>query len=154
MSFISTFFENFVTIILYAGIIGIVVGFVLDFIPFVKPYKIAVQVLSILAVCYGLYQEGRISNEHEWKVKLAEMKVKLAEAEARAAENNVEIQTEYVTQVHTIHEKGDEIIKYIDRLVTQDVEVIKYIENCPIPHVLIDQHNNAALMIKVIGDKK
>ena len=62
-------------------------------------------------------------------------------------------------------EKGDTIIRYVDKFKDREVlkevpgpervkieEVIKYVENCPVPKELIDIHNEATKLNK--GDKK
>ena len=53
-----------------------------------------------------------------------------------------------------IKQKGDDIIKYIDREIVKKEEVIKYIENCPVPKDIIDAHNAAATLNKAAEAKK
>jgi len=71
-----------------------------------------------------------------------------------------------VEKTRVVREKGEEIIKYIDKWNTKEVmvegperikreEVIKYIENCPVPAAVIDAHNAAAILNRAAqGDKK
>ena len=44
-----------------------------------------------------------------------------------------------------VKEKGLVIKQYLDRVVTQDKEVIKFVEHCPIPAKIIETHNAAAV---------
>ena len=132
------------------GILGTIAGFVLGFIPFVKTYKLAIQVISLLVLVLGVYLEGGLADYKEWELKVAEMQVKVAEAEAKSATANVEVQEKIVEKTKVIREKGKDIIKYIDKEVVKKEEVIKYIENCPVPKDVIDTLNKAAEK----GDKK
>ena len=130
--------------ILLAGVLGLIASLVLKFIPFINTYKLPVQVLSILLIVTGVWFEGAISNQAEWEARVAEMQIKVAEAEAKSSEANVKIVTKIVKKTKRIREKGDAIISYIDREVVKNNEVIKFVENCPIPDIIIKTHNAAA----------
>ena len=132
------------------GILGTIAGFVLGFIPFVKTYQFAIQVISLLILVFGVYLEGGLADYKEWELKVKEMEAKVAQAEAQSANKNIEIQEKIVEKTKVIREKGKDIIQYIDKEVVKKEEVIKYIENCPVPKDVIDTLNKAASM----GDKK
>lgn len=150
------------------GVLGVILGFVLGFLPFLGRYKLAIQIISVLILALGVYLEGGFANEQVWQMKVKEMEVKIKEAEVKAAQKNVEIQEKVVTQTQIVKEKGQDIIKYVDRYRDREVlktiegperikveEVIKFVENCPIPQDIIDTHNNAAKMNEAAkGDKK
>ena len=68
-------------------------------------------------------------------------------------EENIKIVTKTVKQIQVVREKGQEIITYVDKEVVKDREVVKFVENCPIPEIIISTHNAAALN-KIIEDKK
>jgi hypothetical protein len=76
------------------------------------------------------------------------MEAKVAKAEAESANKNVEIQEKIVEKTKIIREKGRDIITYIDKEVIKKEEVIKYIENCPVPKEFIDLHNQATELNK------
>ena len=146
-------------IIFGLGILGTLAGFVLGFIPFVKTYQFAIQICSIIVLVFGVYLEGGLADYKEWELKVKEMEAKVAQAEAKSANTNVEIQEKVVEKTKVIREKGKDIIKYVDRWNTKEVikegperirreEVIKYIENCPVPKEIIDLHNQAAELNK------
>ena len=137
-------------IIFGLGILGTIAGFVLGFIPFVKAYQFAIQVCSILVLVFGVYLEGGLADYKEWELKVKEMEAKMAQAEAQSANKNIEIQEKIVEKTKVIREKGKDIIQYIDKEVIKKEEVIKYVENCPVPKDVIDTLNKAASM----GDKK
>jgi uncharacterized membrane protein (DUF106 family) len=140
--------EAAIHIIFGLGILGTIAGFVLGFIPLIKPYRLAIQVISILVLVFGVYLEGGLADYKEWELKVAEMKAKLAEAETKSSEKNVEIQEKIVEKTKVVREKGRDIIKYVDREVVKNQEVIKFIENCPIPKEIIDLHNQATELNK------
>jgi len=144
--------ESAIHIIFGIGVLGVIVGFVLGFIPFVRTYKLAIQIISILLLVFGVYLEGGLADYKEWELKVKEMEAKVAEAQTKSAEKNVEIQEKVVEKTKVIKEKGDTIVKYIDRDVIKKEEIIKYVENCPVPKELIDLHNQAVEMSK--GEKK
>ena len=130
------------------GILGTIAGFVLGFIPFIKAYRLAIQIISIIVLVFGVYLEGGLADYKEWELKVAEMKVKIAEAEAKSANVNTEIQEKVVGKTKIIREKGRDIIKYVDKEIVKKEEIIKYIENCPVPKDIIDIHNQAAELNK------
>lgn len=143
------------------GILGTIAGFVLGFIPFVKIYQFAIQICSIVILVFGVYLEGGLAENKEWELKVKEMEAKVAQAEAQSANKNTEIQEKVVEKTKVIREKGRDIIKYVDRWNTKEVlkevegperirreEVIKYIENCPVPKEMINIHNQATELNK------
>jgi len=135
-------------IIFGLGILGTIAGFVLGFIPFVKTYQFAIQICSIIVLVFGVYLEGGLADYKEWELRVKEMEAKVAQAEAKSAITNVEIQEKVVEKTKVIREKGRDVIKYIDKEVVKKEEVIKYIENCPVPKEIIDLHNLATELNK------
>ena len=159
MFILSILPEAAIHIIFGLGILGTIAGFVLGFIPFVKTYQFSIQICSIIVLVFGVYLEGGLADYKEWELKVKEMEAKVAQAEAKSANTNVEIQEKVVEKTKVIREKGKDIIKYVDRWNTKEVikegperirreEVIKYIENCPVPKEIIDLHNQATELNK------
>jgi len=140
--------DAIIHIIFILGILGTIAGFVLGFIPFVKTYQFAIQICSIVILVFGVYLEGGLADYKEWELKVAEMEAKMAQAEAKSANTNIEIQEKIVEKTKVIREKGKDIVKYIDKEVVKKEEVIKYIENCPVPKEIIDLHNQATELNK------
>lgn len=135
-------------IIFILGILGTIAGFVLGFIPFVKTYQFAIQICSIVVLVFAVYLEGGLAENKEWELKVKEMEAKVAQAEAQSANKNVEIQEKIVEKTKVIREKGRDVIKYIDKEVVKKEEIIKYIENCPVPKEIINLHNQATELNK------
>jgi len=142
-----------VNTILIAGAVVTAAGFFVRFIPFVNTYRIPVQIVGILLLTIGVYFQGGYTTELAWRERVREVQAKLAAAETRSAEVNTEIVTRVVTQTKIVRERGNDIIRYVDREVVRDQEVIKFVENCPIPDVIVNTHNAAALN-RPIEEKK
>jgi len=134
-----------VNTILMAGALVTVTGFFVKFIPFVNTYRTPVQIAGILLLTVGVYFQGGYSTEMAWRERVREVEAKVAEAEKKSQETNVEVVTKFVKQTQVVREKGRDIVNYIDREVVKNQEVIRFVENCPIPEIIINTHNAAAL---------
>jgi hypothetical protein len=97
---------------------------------------------------------GAASNEEKWQERVKELEAKLLAAENKSHEENVKIEEKVVTKTKVIKEKGEDIIKFIDREVLKNNEIIKYVENCPVPKDVIEIHNSAVRMNRTEGEKK
>jgi len=141
LNFLPDWFWHILTL---GGAVAVLVSMVLKKIPVINQYNLPIKLLGILAVLAGVWMEGGIVNEAKWQAKVADMEAKIAAAEQQSAEVNTKIVTKVVTKTKLIKERGDDIIKYLDREVAVDKEVIKYVEMCPIPEIIINTHNAAA----------
>jgi hypothetical protein len=144
----------FYHLIVIISILGLIVASVLKFVPFVSTYRLPIQVISVLLLVFGVWMEGGIVNEAKWEARVKELEEKVKIAEEKSTEKNVEIQERVVTQTKVVKEKGRDIIQYIDREVVKKEEIVKFIENCPIPKDIIDAHNAAATLNKATEVKK
>jgi hypothetical protein len=146
--------ETFIHLIFTAGILGVIAGFVLGFIPAIKPYKLAIQVISLLVLVFGGYLEGALADYKEWELKVKELEVKVAQAEAKSAQTNTVIKERVVTKTRVVREKAAEVTKYIDRDVIKKEEVIKFVERCSLPQDIVDAHNKAVDELNKATEKK
>lgn len=140
-------------IILLVGVLGLIAGFLSGFIPLVNKYALPIQLVSLLMFSIGLYAAGGLENNKKWKAQVEEMDLKIKAAETKSEEANSKIEIKVIEKTKTIRDKGDAIITYIDREVVKDKEIIKFVENCPIPDILVNTHNAAALNT-LIKEKK
>jgi len=138
MSLFTLMPEWAIHLIFSVGLLGIIAGFVLGFLPFIQQYVIPVKIISLLIFALGLYLEGGLAKDKQWELKIKDMEKKVAEAEAKAANVNTEIVEKVVVEKQIVKIKGDKIIEYIDR------EVKIYDDKCIIPEVAIKAHNMAA----------
>lgn len=145
---ILSFLPDYVThLIFLVGVIGVIAGFVLGFVPFIKLYQIPIQIISIIVFSLALYLEGGLAESVIWKAKTSALELKVAKAEAISQEQNTVIVEKIVVQTKKIQDKKDTIIQYIDREVVKNQDVIKYVEMCPtIPDPIIKAINDAAKM--------
>lgn len=140
--------------IFFIGLLGIIASFVMKFIPFVYVYRTPIQVISVILVAIGTYMSGAISNEEAWQARVKELEAKIAAAEAESAKENVKIVEKVVTKQQIIKEKGEEVVRYIDR------EVVKYDTKflpggeCEIPKEFFKALNDAATPSVLITEKK
>ena len=125
-------------LILIAGVLALLASWVLKFIPFIATYRLPIQVAGILLTVFGVWYEGGIAKDTEWKVRVAELEVKVAQAEAKSATENVKIVTKVVKQLELVRTRGNDVIQYVDR------EIVKYDNVCPIPKEVVNAHNMAA----------
>ena len=136
-----------------AGFLLTVAAFFTQTVPLLNQYRLPAQILGIALLVIGVYWSGGYAVESEWRQRVAELELKLAEAEKQSAEINTEIVTKIVTKTKVIRERGNDIVQYLDREVVKNQEVIKFVENCPIPDVIVNTHNAAAVN-RVVGEKK
>lgn len=142
--FFITFFPEFIAhLLVVVGLIAFIGSLFLSMIPFVSSYKIPIQFLSVLMLCFGLYLEGGIAYKDGIEKEVAELKVKLADAEKKSKETNVQIVEKVVKDTKVIRVKGDTVIKYIEKNAD---EIDKA---CIIPKEVIDAHNRAATLTAV-----
>ena len=133
-----------VNTLLVVGIIGIVLGFFVKFIPVVNTYRLPIQIGSIIIFCVGLWWQGGYSVEQAWRERVEELEAKVAKAEEQSKSVNERIKTKVVTKIQIVKIRGEDQIKYIDR------EIVKYDEKfarggvCEIPREFIKAHNAAA----------
>jgi uncharacterized membrane protein len=121
-------------ILLFAGVIGLLVTYFIKVIPQAQ----LIQIASAAAVVVSVYMIGAISNNDAWLARVKDLEVKVAEAEAKSATANTEIVEKTVIKTQVVKERGQEIVKYVDR------EVVKYDTTCVIPKEFVTVHNRAA----------
>jgi hypothetical protein len=140
-------------ILLAAGIALTAAAFFIKSIPLLNQYRLPAQILGIALLVIGVYWRGGYAVESEWRERVAELELKVAEAEKQSAEVNTEIVTKIVTKTKVIRERGNDIVQYLDREVVKNQEVIRFVENCPIPDIIVNTHNAAAVN-RPMGEKK
>jgi len=142
------------TTLLVGSVVGILSAWLLKRIPFVSQYRFPIQAVSVASLLVSIWFISANSTNAVWEAKIKDLEDKVKLAEEAANTKNVEIQEKIVTKTTVIKEKGKTQIEYVDRVITQDKEVIKYIEQCPVPKAIIDAHNAAAEMNKAAEGKK
>ena len=132
---ILQFLPNWIFYVLcLAGIITVLVTHFVKVLPQAK----LIQMGSIIVVLFSIYMIGAISNNDAWLARVKDLEVKVAEAEAKSATANTDIVEKTVVKTQVIRERGQDIVRYVDR------EVVKFDANCVIPKEFITTHNRAA----------
>jgi len=133
-----------VNTLLVVGVLGIVLGFFVKFIPVVNTYRLPIQIVSIIIFCVGLWWSGGYSVEQAWRERVTELEAQVARAEEQSKTVNQKIKTKVVTKIQIVKVRSEDQIKYIDR------EIVRYDEKfakggmCEIPQEFIKAHNAAA----------
>ncbi len=130
-------------LVFFIGLLGIIIGFIFGFLPVINRYKLPIQVVSLLVFSYGAYLEGILANKKKHQEQVAILEQKLKDAKIKTEKVNTKIVKEVLTKREVVKEKGDDVIKYIDR------EIVKYDSNCPIPESAVLAHNAAAMNKKI-----
>jgi len=138
MWYLSLLPNAFFHAIVIAGVVAVLGSMFLKMIPLVNKYYIPMRIIGFVVFTFGIYFEGGLANEEQWVAKVKEMEVKVAAAEAEGKKETIKIQQKVVVQQKVIREKGEDIVRYIDR------EIVKYDNSCIIPKEVIEIHNKAA----------
>ena len=136
----------FCNILLLVGVVLTVAGFFVHRIPFplLWQYQLPFKILGIALLVLGVYFRGGYGVEMAWRERVAEVEARLKAAEEQSTKENTRIETKTVNRTRLIRERGEEIVKYVDR------EVVKYDTKfmpggiCEIPREFIKAHNDAA----------
>ena len=121
-----------------------VAGFFAHRIPLIWQYQLPFKVLGIALLVLGVYFRGGYGVEMAWRERVAEVEARLKTAEEQSTKENTRIETKTVNRTRLIRERGEEIVKYVDR------EVVKYDTKfmpggiCEIPREFIKAHNDSA----------
>jgi membrane protein implicated in regulation of membrane protease activity len=128
--------------ILAIGTIGFLL---LKFTPFIPVlYRTAITPVLFLFVVFGIFMSGSIYASKDWVARVKEMQDKVAIVEVQSKEENVKIVTKIVKKTEIVRERGQEIIRYVDREVTKyDTKFLPGGE-CEIPKEFIKSMNDAA----------
>lgn len=155
----DTILAFIVNVTLITGVILTVLSFfvlhrVLRIVPGLSKYATMLQILSILILATGLYFKGGYTTEMMWREEVAKVQAELDAAKNKAAEVVVQIEERVVYKDRIIKEKAQAIIQYVDREVVKKEEIVRYIENCPVPNEIITIHNEATMLNDAARGKK
>ena len=124
--------------IFYLVLFVSVIAFLVTYFVKVLPQAQLIKVASVAAAFFSIYMIGAISNNDAWLAKIKDLEVKVAEAEAKSATANTEIVQKTLVKTQIVKERGQDIVRYVDR------EVVKYDTACVIPKEFVQVHNKAA----------
>lgn len=122
--------------------------------PAIAGYYRLIQAVSVAVFLLGVYLKGGYSTEMQWRERVAELEARVAQAETQSNTANTVVQEKIVEKTKVVREKGRDIVKYVDREVIKKEEIIKYIEQCPVPKEIIDLHNAATELNRASEGKR
>lgn len=102
------------------------------------PQAKPIQLASLALILFSTFMTGAAYNNSAWLARVQELETKVAQAEAQSAQANTQITEQVVVKTKIVKQRGEDIVKYIDR------EVVKHDANCVIPQEFIATHNRAA----------
>ena len=120
------------------GILAIVIS---QFIPD-NLYKITIKIIGVFVLCFSCLMIGINTEKNVWEEKVKELEVKLANNQVESVKENIKIVEKIVTKKQIIKERGEDIVKYINK------EVVKYDSKCEIPQEFIKSLNDASEGVK------
>lgn len=132
-----------INIILIAGVIGTIASllfkFLIKYFPWVIPYRLLLQLISVVLLIAGVYLRGGYDTEMEWRNRVAELEAKVKVSEEKSKEANVQIQTVYKDKIKlvketqvVIQERIKEVEKRIDAECKVDPEVITILNDAAV----------------------
>jgi hypothetical protein len=135
-----------INVVLLIGIVGTAVSIMfklaIRYFPWIIPYRLLLQVVSVILLVLGVYLKGGYAVEAEWRARVAELEAKIAVAEQQSKEANTKIQTVYVDRVKVVKEKQ---IVIQEKLKTVEVKIDA---NCKVVPEAISILNDAAVGVK------
>ena len=131
-----------VNLILILGIVGFAAswffGYVVRFLPSLLPYRMMIQIASIVLLIIGVYFKGGQVVEEKWRERVAELEAKVAVAEAQSKDANVQL-AETLRQKNKVITETKVVIK--DRIVRETVTIDA---KCDVPKEALSILNDAA----------
>lgn len=130
-----------VHIIFGLGVLGIALTWtfsnILDHFTSVAPYVKLIRPLSIVLFVSGLYFEGGIGVETEWRAKIAALEKKVKIAETQSKEANAKLQAKVIEKIKIIQKN---VVNNKQEIITHK-EVID--SECKLNDKAIDIYNSA-----------
>lgn len=125
-------------LILIFGVILLILGYFLGSVPFITKYRLMIQVCGMILTVLGVWYEGGIAKDTEYKLAVADMEKKVLVSERLAAETSAKIEYVFLDKVKIVKEQQ---IVLRDRI--RDV-AIKIDRECRIIPEAINIINDAA----------
>ena len=150
----DAFLNWFYWAIIVAGITGVLAGWLGKWIPFYGNYVKILQPIGIVLLVLGVWLRGGYDTEMSWRDRVSKLEEQVKIAEEKSKETNTIIEEKVIEKTKVIKGNTEYITQYVDREVIKKEEIIKYIENCPVPKEIIDIHNQAAELNKAASGVK
>lgn len=113
-------------------------GYFLSHLLTLKPYEFLLKIVGVALVAMSIFIFGLQHADTRWQQAALELEAKVAVAEAESKTVNAQVETKVITKTQVVKQRGETVVKYIDR------EVVKLDERCVIPSEFVRAHNQAA----------
>ena len=138
MSFLTLVPEFLIHSLVVLGIGGVLCTLFLSFIPFIRKYSVAFILIFIVVLACGIYLEGGLSVEKDYKIKVAELEKKIAVLEQEEKNINSVVDTVYVDRIKYIEKKGETVIKHVPVYISNTDD-----SQCTLPESAIILYNES-----------
>lgn len=103
-----------------------------------KQYQLPLKIVGATLVAATIFIFGLKHADNTWQQAANELLAKVQVLEAQSKVVNAEVETKVVTRTQVIKQRGETVVKYIDR------EVVRLDETCKVPPEFVNAHNQAA----------
>ena len=125
-------------ILTISGVVAVLAAWFLKHVPFVAQYSLILKIAGTVAVLFGIWMEGGITNEAKWQAKVADMEAKVKVAEAKSESANDNVRTVVKEKIKVVH---DVQVVVKERIVKDSAKIDA---DCRIDPEAIDILNQAA----------
>lgn len=126
-----------INLLLLAGVLGLVAGFFVKFIPFVNQYRKPVKIVSVIILLLGVWLKGGESERRIWQERVKELEAKVAKAEEESRAANQRLDKTVKDTQQKIRDNTRVIVQKVPEVITREA-------NCTIPEPAINLYNQAA----------
>lgn len=140
------FIPNFIWWILFlASLVILTLTKLLNKIPGFYTHSKMVKIAVSIVLVFSVWILGYNYNESKWQEDIKQTKQQIQVLETKNKELSNQLENALQAKDLETKEKTKETIKFIERKVFVDKEVIKYLETCSkMPSLILDAHNKAA----------
>jgi hypothetical protein len=123
--------------ILATGITFYILSKLIAWIPFIKSYKIPLELIGVILYGVGAFYAGGYGVEKMWRERVAQVEEKVKELEGRQAEVVKVIETKVITKIKTV-EVVKEVIKKEIEVREKEINA-----NCDVSPAAIEMFNKS-----------
>lgn len=112
-------------------------GYFLSYLIPQKTYQMLSQILICMVVACAIFALGTYYSNQNWQAKVVELQAQVVAAQIQSEKINAELDIKVITKTQVIKQRGEDIVKYIDR------EVTKTDVTCMVSPEFVQAHNQA-----------
>lgn len=111
-------------------------------------YSILIRLVALLFCIFGVWYHGYSITQEAWEDRVEQVQLELEKMRVESQTENIKLVEKVIVKTKIVKERGDDVVKYVDR------EVVKYDikfapgGECEIPNEFIKAHNASIGAIK------